>query len=89
MWVWGVGRRYKRWERKEEEREEMIGEMDYYYNSACLGNSSHKAWDKPSLFSSEYLLIFLYFHRFMAGWVSSFLFLSAARVVSTDLSICA
>ena len=30
---------------------------------------------------SEYLVIFLYAHRFMAGWVSNFSPLSAARVV--------
>ena len=30
---------------------------------------------------SEYLLIFLYSHRFMVGWVSSYSPVSAARIV--------
>ena len=48
---------------------------------------SHEAWDNShccflSYYNCEYLLILLYSHRFMAGWVSSFSPLSAARVVN-------
>ena len=85
-WGWGVweeeinrikggrGKKRKGGKSREEKRKGGENEIPQRLKQCCL----------LSYYIIEYLLIFLYSHCFMAGWVSSFSPLSAS---STDLSI--